>query len=62
MTTFAEHDEHGRWQQIGRCVYCKCGTRLFQGTLPADQRAAAEALDNLAAALWKLNNQGDQPT
>lgn len=29
----AEHSEH-RWQQVGRCVYCECGSRLYQGTVP----------------------------
>lgn len=29
-----EHTDHGNWEQVGRCVYCGCGARLYQGTLP----------------------------
>lgn len=33
MGVDAEHFGH-RWQQVGRCVYCECGPRLYQGTIP----------------------------
>lgn len=30
----AEHQAHGEWHQVGPCVYCKCGRRLYQGRVP----------------------------
>lgn len=32
------HRRHGGWRQVGRCVYCSCGTRLGTGTVPADMK------------------------
>jgi hypothetical protein len=28
------HVDHGNWHEVGRCVYCGCGARLYQGRLP----------------------------
>ncbi len=28
-----DHFDHEYWKQIGRCVYCSCGVRMFQGSL-----------------------------
>ena len=53
-----EHAEHGDWTLEGRCVYCPCGARLYNGTVPADQRGVAEALDAIVNAVRK-RNQGD---
>jgi hypothetical protein len=36
------HEPH-TWEQIGRCVYCECGERLYQGYLPAHRRTAKKA-------------------
>lgn len=29
-----QHAEHGDWHETGRCVWCSCGARLYQGRLP----------------------------
>lgn len=29
----AEHEPHD-WRQVGGCVWCACGVRLYQGDLP----------------------------
>lgn len=28
------HFSHMGWKQVGRCVYCSCGDRLYDGKLP----------------------------
>lgn len=30
----SEHFSHTGWKQVGRCVYCSCGDRLYDGKLP----------------------------
>lgn len=30
---FAGHGDH-RWAQVGRCVHCECGERLYVGSIP----------------------------
>lgn len=30
-----DHADHA-WRQVGRCVYCECGQRLYQGRKPDD--------------------------
>lgn len=45
-----EHEGHKGWTQVGRCVYCSCGVRLGQGTVPDAMRAPAKSHDcNLCA-------------
>lgn len=56
MSEFQEHAAHGPWEQIGPCVYCPCGQRLYQGRRPADtggQYAMAGRLDEILAAAGK---------
>jgi hypothetical protein len=36
------HEEHV-WEQVGRCVYCECGERLYQGYLPSERRKPKKA-------------------
>ena len=60
MTTYVEHVDHGDWQQTGRCVYCACGARLFNGGMPRDRREFAAALDALSAAVNRSDEQGEQ--
>lgn len=57
--TYAEHATHGRWTQDGRCVYCPCGVRLFQGRVPKDQTKAAASLDEVVGS-FAVGNQGRQ--
>jgi hypothetical protein len=33
------HEDH-TWKQVGRCVFCECGARLYQGRLPKTRRSA----------------------
>lgn len=47
--SYAAHAAHGPWRQVDRCVYCACGTRLYQGRLPKDQQEMARQLDELDA-------------
>lgn len=46
----AIHITHGPWKQVGRCVYCACGARIYSGRIPRtnDER------DRLVAALDQL--------
>jgi hypothetical protein len=59
-TSYALHVDHEPWEQVGACVYCGCGERLYHGTLPADRdgRAAIAAFRDTvsaqAAADWKV--------
>jgi len=36
------HFECGEWSQIGPCVYCKCGQRLYNGDIPEDEEGRKE--------------------
>lgn len=42
-----EHVDHGAWAKRGRCVYCACGARLFQGgsSVPKLERRRAIAAE-----------------
>lgn len=56
MRSFTEHNGHGRWAQNGKCVYCPCGERLYQGSRPRTpdaQTKTAEAMDELYSAIQK---------
>jgi hypothetical protein len=35
--------EHHTWKQVGRCVYCECGVRLYQGHLPINRRGNSKS-------------------
>lgn len=48
LTAWPEHAEHGRWKRVKPCVYCACGARLYNGSLPEDidgQRAMAAEVE-----------------
>ena len=56
MITYAQHATHGRWRKIGRCVYCFCGERLYQGGPPKTEEKQSEfaaAFDDLCEAARK---------
>jgi histone acetyltransferase (RNA polymerase elongator complex component) len=57
--TAVDHADHGPWEKHGPCVYCPCGARLYQGTLPTDQHQMAASLDALADAIHRIQDQGD---
>lgn len=35
--SFGAHVAHAGWRQVGPCVYCSCGERLYQGRMPASK-------------------------
>jgi hypothetical protein len=37
LLDLAAHSLHGDWRKVGRCVYCACRARLYQGTVPGDR-------------------------
>lgn len=43
---FTDQVEH-EWTQVGACVYCSCGVRLYQGKVVKDKLAAAQAMDGI---------------
>lgn len=50
LTGWPEHAEHGPWKRTKPCVYCACGTRLYNGTAPTniqEQREMAAAMESL---------------
>ena len=58
MATLLEHAAHGQWREVQPCVYCACGERLYQGSLPDDILAFAEQMDNaIAKAVEKVEGQ-----
>lgn len=57
--TAVEHADHGPWEKHGPCVYCPCGARLYEGTLPADQHQMGAWLDAIADAIRRIQDQGD---
>lgn len=62
--TAVEHADHGPWEKHGPCVYCPCGARLYEGSLPADQHHMAASLDALADAIsrYKTKETPDEGT
>lgn len=59
--TMLDHFNHGPWHKTGQCVYCTCGERLYQGTVPVTdegRRRIAEQLD----ALLELESARDKHT
>ena len=46
-----EHDDcdAGGWRTVGGCVYCSCGTRLYQGPMPGTMAERLDVLDRLSA-------------
>ena len=42
-------DHHWPWRQVGRCVYCSCDARLYQGQLPKGQAEGMAILHALRA-------------
>jgi hypothetical protein len=54
--TYADHGKHGRWEKVGRCIYCPCGMRLYQGSPPdteAEQVEFGEVMDYIFEAARK---------
>lgn len=40
----AGHEAHA-WRQVGLCVWCDCGVRLYEGDLPAERRTTPVCAD-----------------
>lgn len=56
---FSDHVSH-EWQQVGPCVYCSCGPRLYQGKLVKDKAATAAAMDAITEAHEKKAAERDR--
>ena len=44
---YLEHNSHGAWRQAGRCTYCACGRRLYQGRAPKTQEQQTKLANEL---------------
>ena len=54
LSGWPEHAEHGRWRRVKPCVYCACGTRLYNGGVPKnvdEQREMAAVIERIATAI-----------
>lgn len=48
MSESPNHADHGKWTRHSPCVYCACGVRLYNGTLPKTEKDKRELGDFLA--------------
>ena len=56
LDSYLIHLDHPQWKQVGRCVYCGCGDRLYNGKLPkteAERREFCTSMDAVVAAAIK---------
>jgi hypothetical protein len=66
--TLRDHADHGRWRKVGPCLYCTCGERLYQGSLPKSMEkqrevgAALAELQTAAADYFKARVEHDKPS
>lgn len=58
--TYVEHLACGEWTQVGRCVICACGERLFNGKLGKEREAMALALDAILEHVKAMTEEGRQ--